>query len=167
MRIFFVVFSVVFLSGCFIFPRNGMLPVSRRVQVHPEADVYQPVKSGEYTPLQKIKTYWYHPRREGVTRAQVQRERNRGYTASARCQRHHSHSINMALTQEASIVRGGNDVIDVRYGGYYRGGYRRRQLVCWAEGTVVQRGSNPPPQPSGFIRVRQCNRGRCGQWTRW
>lgn len=159
----FVVFFGIFLSGCFVFPRNGMFMSPRRMQIYPENEAYQ----GDHTPLQRVKAYWYHPRREGITRAQLARERGRGYTAAFRCRRHHSYVVDLALVQEVSIVRDGSDVIDVHYGGRYRGGYHNRQLICWAEGTVVRRGSDPPPTPSGLIRVRHCNRGRCGHWTRW
>lgn len=162
----FVVFCVVFLSGCFVFPRNGMLPFPRRMEIYRASDTL-PEKRSTYTPLQEIKTLWYHQRREGYTRDRARRERSKGYTADVRCRRHHSYVVDLALIQEASIIRGGTDIIDVQYGGYYRRGGRRRQLVCWAKGVVVRRGSDPPPTPSGLIKVRQCHRGRCGRWTRW
>jgi hypothetical protein len=157
-----VIFFSIFSVNCFFPGAQG--GASRGFQIYP-ADSPQS-EQGSYTPLQRIKAYW-RASSEGVTPRDIRREYRRGYTATAACQRWHRYSVDLVLLRQARIIRGADAVVGVRYGGYYRGGYRSRQLVCWAEGMVVNRGSDPLPQPSGFMKIRHCNRGRCSQWTRW
>lgn len=161
----------LFLSGCFL-PMMQGTSGRQGVQLYPEEGP-QPAK-GSYTPIRdergrvrRIKVVWQMPRVEGTTRRQLRQERQNGYTASVRCSRRHRHSIDMELMRNVSIMRGVNAIIDLEYGGHYRGSYPRRRLLCWARGTAVHMGSDPPRRPTGTLRIRIRDRNGTRIETRW
>jgi hypothetical protein len=151
-----IIFSVIFSPGCFFLGAQG--GASRGIEIFP-ASTPQP-EQGSYTPLQRIRVVWRSPSVEGVTRQELWRERQRGYTAAMACQQWHRSSIDLVLFRQVGVIRGADAVVGVRYSGRYRGGYPHRQLECWAEGMAVHMGASPMPHPSGGLRIIVRDHGR-------